>query len=328
MFTNNRQTIPPATAATTTSPTATAPQGGKLHRLIKLGVDVHWREHVVVRQIDGTAPQPAQRFAPDAFVAWVAKQVQQADVVHCCYEAGPFGFVLHRRLVGLGVKNLVVRPRNWDEYGKKVKTDRRDALALVSCLDRYVAGNTEALTSIRVPTEAEERARSVSRQREQLLEHRKRLAAQRLSCARYYGHDLPDEWWRAKKFELLCAELPEFLCALLASVQRIALLVHEELAVHSAGIESAQTQELPTGLGALTAQTLDREVGDWSRFKNRRQVASYTGLVPSEHSSGERRQRGALTEHILLNERADYGAQVYKRAPRPRHRRQRASAGT
>ncbi len=110
-----------------------APQGVKPHRLIKLGVDVHWREHVVVRQIDGTAPQPAQRFSPEAFVAWVAKQ---ADVVHCCYEAGPFGFVLHRRLVRLGVKNLVVRPRNWDEYGKKVKTDRRDALALVSCLDR------------------------------------------------------------------------------------------------------------------------------------------------------------------------------------------------
>lgn len=297
MFTNNRQFTPPATAATTTPATATAPQGVKPHRLIKLGVDVHWREHVVVRQIDGTAPQPAQRFAPEAFVAWVAKQVQQADVVHCCYEAGPFGFVLHRRLVGLGVKNLVVRPRNWDEYGKKVKTDRRDALALVSCLDRYVAGNTEALTSIRVPTAAEEQSRSVTRQREQLLEHRKRLAAQGLSCARYYGYDLPDEWWRAKKFEALRAELPEFLFALLESVQRIALLVHEELDARSTAVESAQTQELPTGLGALTAQILDREIGDWGRFGNRRHVASYTGLVPSEHSSGERRQRGAITKH-------------------------------
>ena len=269
----------------------------KPHRVIKLGVDVHWREHVVVRQIDGLALQPAQRFAPEAFVAWAAKQAQQADVVHCCYEAGPFGFVLHRRLMGLGIKSLVVRPRNWDEYGKKVKTDRRDALGLVSCLDRYVAGNTEALTSIRVPTENEERARSLSRQREQLLEHRKRLAAQGLGCARYYGHDLPDEWWRAKKFAALQAELPEFLCTLLASVQRIALLVHEELEAQSADVESAQTQELPTGLGALTAQILDREIGDWGRFKNRRQVASYTGLVPSEHSSGERRQRGPITKH-------------------------------
>jgi transposase len=265
--------------------------------VVKLGVDVHWREYVVVRQVDGTAPQPAQRFSPDAFLAWVAKQVAQSEVVHGCYEAGPFGFVLHRRLVALGVKNLVVRPRNWDEYGRKVKTDRRDALALVSCLDRYVAGNTEALTSIRIPTEEEERTRSLTRQREQLLEHRKRCAAQGLSCARYYGFDLPEEWWRAKKFAALANELPEFLLTLLASPQRLALLAHTELAALSASVESAQTAELPTGLGALTAQTLEREIGDWRRFDNRRQVASYTGLVPGGRSSGERRQRGSITKH-------------------------------
>jgi transposase len=279
------------------TPTATAPQGVKPHRLIKLGVDVHWREQVVVRQIDGASPQPPQRFAPEAFVAWAAKQAQLADEVHCCYEAGPFGFVLHRRLVGLGIKNLVVRPRNWDEYGKKVKTDRRDALALLSCLDRYVAGNTEALTSIRVPAEAEEQSRSITRQRAQLLEHRKRLAAQGLSCARYYGHDLPEEWWRAKKFEALRQELPEFLFTLLESLQRIALLVNEQCDARSDQIESAQTEVLPTGLGALTSQVLDREIGSWSRFENRRHVASYTGLVPSEDSSGERRHRGAITKH-------------------------------
>ena len=287
--------LPPP--APLTSPPPASPPGAKPHRVIKLGVDVHWREYVVVRQIDGTAPQPAQRFSPEAYVAWAAKQVQQADIVHCCYEAGPFGFVLHRRLVALGVKNLVVRPRNWDDYGKKVKTDRRDALALVSCLDRYVAGNTEALASIRIPTEDEERARSLTRQREQLLEHRKRCAAQGLSSARFYGYDLPDQWWRAKKFAALEAQLPEFLFALLAGVQRLALLAHTELEALGAQIESAQAQELPTGLGALTAQTLDREISDWHRFKNRRQVASYTGLVPGEHSSGTSRQRGAITKH-------------------------------
>jgi hypothetical protein len=36
-----------------TTTTATAPQGVKPHRQIKLGVDVHWRQYVVVRQIDG-----------------------------------------------------------------------------------------------------------------------------------------------------------------------------------------------------------------------------------------------------------------------------------
>jgi transposase len=276
---------------------STAPQGVKPHRLIKLGVDVHLREYVVARQIDGTAPQSAQCFSPEAFVAWAAKQAQLSDVVHCCYEAGPFGFGLHRRLLRLGIKSIVVRPRNWDEYGKKVKTDRRDALALVSCLDRFVAGNIEALTSIRIPTETEEQSRSVTRQREQMLEHRKRLAAQGLSCARYHGYDLPDEWWRAKKFAALKEELPEFLFTLLGKVQVVALLINEQLEVLSESIESAQTTLLPTGMGALTAQILDREIADWDRFKNRRHIASYTGLVPSEHSSGGSRQRGSITKH-------------------------------
>ena len=274
-----------------------APQGVKPHRLIKLGVDVHLREYVVARQVDGLAPQSAQCFSPEAFIAWAAKQAQQADVVHCCYEAGAFGFGLHRRLLRLGIQSIVVRPRNWDEYGKKVKTDRRDALALVSCLDRFVAGNTEALASIRIPTEAEEQSRSISRQREQMLAHRKRLAAQGLSCARYHGHDLPDEWWRTKKFAALKEELPEFLFTLLEKVQAVAWLVQQQLETLSEGIESAQSTTLPTGMGALTAQILDREIADYSRFKNRRQIASYTGLVPSEHSSGGSRQRGAITKH-------------------------------
>jgi transposase len=148
-----------------------------------------------------------------------------------------------------------------------------------------------------VPSDEEEKARSATRQRDQLLAERKRLAAEGLSAARYYGHDLPEEWWRAKKFEGLRGELPEFLFILLGRFQRLLLAIHDEFTTLSAQIESAQSAELPTGLGALTAQVLDREIGDWNRFANRRQVASYTGLVPSEDSSGERRFRGAITKH-------------------------------
>jgi hypothetical protein len=57
----------------------------------------------------------------------------QAERVHSCYEAGPFGYVLHRRPVSMGVRNLVVRPRDWSTYGERVKTDDRDAGALCSC---------------------------------------------------------------------------------------------------------------------------------------------------------------------------------------------------
>ncbi len=95
--------------------------------------------------------------------------------MHSCYEAGPFGYVLHRQLERLGVRNLVVRPRDWSTYGERVKTDSRDAAALCSCLDRYLAGNRGALAVVRVPTEAEEAARALGRQRQALARERVRL---------------------------------------------------------------------------------------------------------------------------------------------------------
>jgi transposase len=62
-------------------------------------------------------------------------------------------------------------------------------------------------------------------------------------------------------------------------------------------IEDSVEKPLPAGVGKLTAQMLEREICDWTRFKNRRQVASYTGLCPREDSSGPRRFQGAINKH-------------------------------
>ncbi len=145
---------------------------------IKLGIDVHADSYRVVRQLDHATPQPAQKFTPAAFLIWAKKQLDQAETVHSCYEAGPLGYGLHRALTALGIHNLVIRPQNWDELGKGVKTDKTDALALVQRLDRHVQGNCHALAVITVPTPEQELARSQSRQREQLLSHRLRFEAQ------------------------------------------------------------------------------------------------------------------------------------------------------
>lgn len=53
--------------------------------------------------------------SPDQFEYWVRKQQQLAKQVWVCYEAGPFGFVLARKMIALGVECLVVAPRDWDE---------------------------------------------------------------------------------------------------------------------------------------------------------------------------------------------------------------------
>src|SRR5437660_3191950 len=131
---------------------------------IKLGIDVHADSYRVVRQVDHATPQPAQKFSPEGFLVWAKRQMGLAEEVHSCYEAGPFGYGLHRALEALGIHNVVIRPQNWDELGKAVKTDKTDALALVQRLDRYVQGNLKALAVVCVPTPEQEMARSQSRQ--------------------------------------------------------------------------------------------------------------------------------------------------------------------
>src|SRR5437879_5248924 len=116
----------------------------KKYQTIKLGLDVHADTIVVVRILDHSAPQPAQKFTPAKFREWVQTQLSQAQGVHSCYEAGPFGYGLHRELVGLGVTNLVVQPVCLDEHHKGVNHDKSDARELALRLDRYVAGNTRA----------------------------------------------------------------------------------------------------------------------------------------------------------------------------------------
>ena len=62
-------------------------------------------------------------------------------------------------------------------------------------------------------------------------------------------------------------------------------------------MEAAAPEQLPVCLGKLTCEILEREVADWQRFKNRRQVASYTGLCPREDSSSDRRFQGSINKH-------------------------------
>jgi len=63
----------------------------KPNQTIKLGLDVHADTIVVVRILDHSTPQPAQKFTPAKFIVWVKTQIAQAGQVHSCYEAGPFG---------------------------------------------------------------------------------------------------------------------------------------------------------------------------------------------------------------------------------------------
>jgi transposase len=281
---------------TDTHVTTTKSQTAGKAKRIKLGIDVHADSYRVVRQIDNATPQPAQKFTPEKFLDWAKKQLDQADEVYTCYEAGPFGYSLHRKLEELGIRNVVVRPQDWDELHKGVKTDKTDALALVQRLSRYVDGNTKELAVIRVPTPAQELARSHSRQREQLLQHRLRLEAQGRSLLLYYGHRVKGRWWNESFWKDLQLKLQKELVELLTLLRDLLLLVHGKLEAATKRLQNAATKQ-PSGVGALTSQVLEREILDWSRFANRRQVGSLTGMCPGVHASGGHSRMGPITKH-------------------------------
>ncbi|MHC1767449.1 MAG: hypothetical protein AB9869_24745 [Verrucomicrobiia bacterium] len=147
------------------------------YRQIKLALDVHAADLMVVQMVDGAKPQPPQKMTTPRFLEWVVKQKSQAQEVISCYEGCPNGFWLHRQLTALGILNYVVCPTCLDERYGGVDNDRTDALELATRLDRFLARNDKALAIVRVPTEADEQKRAREHQRQQLGEQQLSLAA-------------------------------------------------------------------------------------------------------------------------------------------------------
>jgi transposase len=263
--------------------------------VIKLGIDVHQEFYVVVMQEGGSNPKPPQRLSKEAFLHWAAKLKREQREVHAVYEACGFGFGLQRKLSALGVACYVVCPQKLDEQNRRVKTDSLDAKALCLKLDRFVEGNRSALALVRVPTEEEEQLRAIHRQREQLVKARKVLEAQGRSLMVNHGIEPVKNWWKRRAFAKL--QVPVWMKELLCNSQPILLALEEKIRALTVQLQASASPNQPRGLGAMSSVVIDREIGNWHRFNNHRQVASYTGLCPGEYSSGNIRLQGCVTKH-------------------------------
>src|SRR5437899_4513781 len=268
---------------------------GRIRPVCGLGIDVHQDFYVVVEQVGGSNPKPPQRFQKAAFLHWAAKLKQGATEVHAVYEACGFGFSLQRQLSALSIHCYVACPQKLDEHNKRVKTDGLDAKALCRKLERFVQGNRDALARVRVPTEKEEQLRALHRQREQLVKVRKQLEAQGRSLLVNHGLEPVKSWWKPRTFAAL--DVPQWMRELLLNSQPILLALQQKIAALTLQLQSAAAPNQPRGLGKMTSVIIDREIGDWYRFNNRRQISSYTGLFPGEYSSGNTRLQSCVTKH-------------------------------
>jgi transposase len=278
------------------SVTGTAQPTRKL-ACIKMAVDVHATKYKVVRQLGDLPAQPAQSLSPEQFLKFARQQLNLAQQVWCCYEAGPTGFWLHRQLTEMGIQALVILPSRLDAYGRKVNNDTNDARALAGKLSRYVAGETEALAVVRVPTPDQEARRALSRQRSQFGRTLRSVAAMGRSACLLQGYRLRGPWWRLPRWRRVHLELPPGLEEHLERFRPLLAEIEKQIAVLTKTLQQTAPQELPAGMGALTYSQIEREVLDWQRFVNRKQPGSFAGLCGGVSASGDQHADLPITKH-------------------------------
>jgi transposase len=274
-----------------------------------VGLDVAKdRIAVAVADGDGSLPHTLGAIAntPEA-VEKLVRGLGPAAALSCWYEAGPTGYGLYRRLLGLGAQCTVVAPSLIPRRpGDRVKTDRRDALQLA----RLARSGGGMLTAVQVPWEEDEALRCLTRSREVSQEEvvqRKNRLRKVLDLWELQPPASPSpwtkrwwEWLRGLKVSQapLQIVLAEYISAVEEAQQRVQRL---EVAIAEALRESrlrpvAEALQALFGVQLVTASTLAAELGDLRRFKSARALMAYCGMVPREHSTGGRQRRGSLTK--------------------------------
>jgi len=226
------------------------------------------------------------------------------DQVRVCYEAGPCGYDLQRELNDAGLDCVVIAPSLIpSKPGERVKTDRRDGRKLA---ELFKAG---LLTEVHPPTPEEEAVRDLTRAREDgkrdLLSARHRLTKMLLRNGYVYRQGCNwtqrhRAWVKAIHFEL--RDQQEVLNNYILSVEQIEERVKhmrerlEEVAQSEAYADRVGWLSCLRGVDTVTAMTILAELHDVSRFKKPRELMSYLGLTPSEHSSGGHTRRGSITK--------------------------------
>jgi len=266
-------------------------------RVLNLGLDVHYRQVTVAMQEDGGRIKAAGKMSHGAFLNWVRAKLAEGWRIESCYEAGASGYWLHRELVELGVRNLVVVPKAMGgPEAKRQKTDKRDSAQLCDALDRYLRGQDKALSVVGVPTLEQEEHRGLIRYHRQLIKDRTRAEARGkgLLCAQ--GIEVGGLWWQGKGWVAVHSDprLKDWMQEQLADWRKKILRAQAEEKPLRERIEALAPESLPKGVGAYSAAVLHYEMKGWERFSNRRQVASYTGLCPGIHLSDSRGKEGSI----------------------------------
>jgi transposase len=272
-----------------------------------VGLDVHAESiAVAVADSDGDVRSLGQIPATEDAVRRLVKKLGAPRDLRVCYEAGPCGYGLYWQLASLGVACDVVAPTLIPvRSGDRVKTDRRDAVKLARL---HRSGE---LTAVWVPDKETEALRDIVRAREAAKKDQLRCRHRLSKFLLRQGRRYPEakkwtgkfmDWAKAQRFDSGAQQA--VLSDYVGEVERVA----ERITRLEQAIDDA-VEQLPStpkaviaalqalrGVAKTTAATIVAEAGLLSRFPRPKQLMGYSGVVPREHSSGNRIQRGGITK--------------------------------
>jgi transposase len=276
-------------------------------KIIYMGIDVHKKTYCCVTVCENEVVKkdtlPAN---PEDLLNYMNKFFSGAKI-NSAYEAGFSGFHLHRFLIQNGINNIVVHPASIEVSSRdRVKTDKRDAKKIAVQL------SAQRLRGIHVPSEEQEAKRAVSRLRFCVWKLRHQVGARLKSLlftqgliARTDDVRISNKWITERLSEIKKGNYqPGFCYAVKTYAEEWKALTLRLKEIEKQLKLQAETQrekdiqaiyESVPGIGAIHSRELANELGDMSQFPNEKKLFSYTGLTPSEHSSGEHTRQGHIT---------------------------------
>lgn len=270
-------------------------------KTIFVGIDVHKKTYALAAISDGVlVKRETVKANPEVLIAYLRKRYGSGRIV-TAYEAGFCGFNLHRALEAAGIKSIVVHAAAIEVSKDRVKTDKRDALKIAAHLSQG------RLKAINVPSIEREDLRAVTRLRNTFTRERTRVGNQIKSLLYQHGLILAEDKRKVSEKWVKALLKYETTPGVKYSIEMHVVMwlelnnrikeIDKKIKVQAVADKKVDTvyQSAP-GIGPTSARILANELEDMKQFENERQLSSYIGFTPSEHSSGEHTRQGHITK--------------------------------
>jgi transposase len=271
----------------------------------------------------GAGQSPRIRSVPARCIGLVLDEIKKAKLrfdlpantpVFSVYEAGRDGFWIHRVLAHEGIQNIIVDSASIEVSRRKrrAKSDRLDAVKLVSMLIRWHNGEKKVWSVVHVPSVDDEDRRQLHRELIELKAERTELANRikgllaGLGLSVVVNSRLPV--WLEKLRQWDKTEVPPALKArILREFERWRLVGQQVGELEAQRRREIRTEKSPQGeqtrqlirlkgIGANGAWLLVREFFGWRKIRNRRELASLAGLTPTPYDSGNSRHEQGISK--------------------------------